>query len=640
MNVSDGGSWQPPEPPEPPGGAQPPPPPTGPAGGFAPPSFDPPTTEVVIEPLPSASSGGGRSRGKLVAAVVGAAAIVAAGVFAATRVSGDSGSGGASTPEAAANDFLDALDQEDVLGLVDVLLPGERDTFRQPMQDLVKELTRLEVLSDNADLSKIGGVDIAITDRHVEVEETNADDIVNVSITAKAAATVKGEELPIGKWIRDSIGEKDMSELDTTSDPEEDTFPVTVVRKDGRWYLSLFYSIAESARHGADDPDIPEKGVALKGADTPEAAMDTMIKAAADLDLATVIGALNPNEAEALQRYAPLFLDDAQAEADKADVKIDISDTKYEVTGSGDTRHVSISAFKAAVSTSDESASAELDDGCLIVKGTDDNGDEQTFDTCKDFATNFPDSTGVDADQLKDVQDTVKQVLSDYSNPGFTVKQVGGKWYLSPIATGFDQLLALSKALTRSEIEDVVDKFQEMVETAEDNGGEFELPNLDDYTRSGGWTTVPDSAPLETVPSDTEAVPSTVPEDSTSSTEADPATTCYGETEATTAAQCFANLVSSGQIEPSSVPWYFQHPECGAADAYWAGQYYSLPDAEFVQLINQVAPCFQALVTNGTMDEFAVPPEIQHPECLKGINPYRTDVGDEVFDDFLTCAIN
>ena len=40
--------------------------------------------------------------------------------------------------------------------------------------------------------------------------------------------------------------------------------------------------------------------------------MDNLINAAAGLDLAKVIGALNPNEFEALQRYAPLFLDDAQ----------------------------------------------------------------------------------------------------------------------------------------------------------------------------------------------------------------------------------------------------------------------------------------------------------------------------------------
>jgi hypothetical protein len=373
--------------------------------------------------------------------------------------------------------------------------------------------------------------------------------------------------------------------------------------------------------------------------------MDTVIKAAAGLDLASVIGALDPNEFEALQRYAPLFLDDAQSDLDQADVKIDISDTKYDVTGSGDTRHVKISAFKAAVSTDGASASAELKDGCLIIKGTDDNGEEQTVDTCKDLATELPDSTGVDADQLKDLQDTLKKVFADYSNPGSTVQRVDGKWYLSPIATGFDQLLAVSKALTRSEIEDVVDKFQQLIETAEDNGGSLDLPNIDDYTRGNDQgTTATSIAPDETIPSNItfDTLPSTVPSESsaTSSTEVDPAQACYGETEATPAAQCFASLVSSGQIEQSSVPWYLQHPECGAADANWSGQYYGLPDADFVALVNRVAPCFQALVKNGTMDEFDVPPEMMHPECLNGRNPYGGKAGDPTLDDFMKCALN
>ena len=56
------------------------------------------------------------------------------------------------------------------------------------------------------------------------------------------------------------------------------------LRKDGRWYLSAFYSIAETLRHEADAPDIPAEGVALNGGDSPEAAMDNLINAAAGLD--------------------------------------------------------------------------------------------------------------------------------------------------------------------------------------------------------------------------------------------------------------------------------------------------------------------------------------------------------------------
>ena len=93
------------------------------------------------------------------------------------------------------------------------------------------------------------------------------------------------------------------------------------MEEDGRWYLSLFYTSAESAREEAGDEDIPEEGVTPDGGDSPEAAMDAILDAVEDLDLEAMIAALDPDEMQALQRYAPLFLDDAQAELDEAGVR-------------------------------------------------------------------------------------------------------------------------------------------------------------------------------------------------------------------------------------------------------------------------------------------------------------------------------
>lgn len=627
--MSDGG-WQPPEP----GDAAPSPPA---AGDLPPPTIEQPTIEQPTTEYPTAAAApSGRSRGKVIAAAVGAVAIIGAGVFAITRISGDSGSGGASSPEAAANDFLDALDQEDVLGLVDVLLPGERDTFRQPMQDLVSELTRLEVLDDEADLSSVAGVDLQVTDRHVEQHDTNVDDIVNVEITAKIGGSLKGEQLPIGDWVRDAIGDKDLSELDDTADPEEDSFPITAVRHDGRWYLSAFYSIAENARHEDGDPAIPDRGVPLAGGDSPEAAMDNLLRGAAELDLASVIGSLNPNEFESLQRYAPLFIADAQDELDQADAKITLGDTGYDVSGTGDTRHVNITAFSMDVTAEDQTANVRLEDGCLVVDNAEAGAED--YDSCKNggYLTQIPDleTTGVDEQQIRDLQDTLRRIFADYENPGFTVKRVDGKWYVSPMATGFDQLLAVSTVLTRDEIEDVIDQVRDIVDTVEENGGFDEsLPAVPDYSRpdsstpttEGSLSTIPEgTAPSDTGPSTTEA-----------SSAAD---ACYAEDDPQSAANCFTGLVGSGEIEASEVPWYLRGIECGAADAYWSGDYYSLADAEFVALVNQVAPCFQALVASGEMSEFDLPPEIAHPECLKDRNPYAPDAEDQVLDDFLDCA--
>jgi hypothetical protein len=78
--------------------------------------------------------------------------------------------------------------------------------------------------------------------------------------------------------------------------------------------------------------------------------------------------------------------------------------------------------------------------------------------------------------------------------------------------------------------------------------------------------------------------------------------------------------------------------ECGAADANWSGNYDTLDDAAFIALVNQIAPCFQDLVSRGEMSADDLPPELTHPECLNGRNPYALDQDDPAFDAFFDCV--
>ena len=144
------GSGQPAPPPWQPGG--PSVPPTFP-GQFAPPGqqwYLPPTQPVynptggtpnydttINTVLAPGAQPPRRSRGKMIGALVGVIAILGAGTFAFTQLRSNDSSGGASKPEEVGNKLVTALGNEDVLGAIDLLLPGERDTFRQPMIDLV-----------------------------------------------------------------------------------------------------------------------------------------------------------------------------------------------------------------------------------------------------------------------------------------------------------------------------------------------------------------------------------------------------------------------------------------------------------------------------------------------------------------------
>lgn len=597
--MSDGGvSWQPPTP-----------------GGFGPPTA--PVPQVTPEPAPPRS----RSRGKVIAAGVGAVAIIAAGTFAVTRISADSSSGGAASPEDAGMALLDAIDDEDVLAMADLLLPGERTTLRDPAVDLVDELRRLEVLSDGASLSKIDGIDLVVTDRSVAAVPTNVEDIVNVRIGAAVAGSVDGEQLPIGDWIRDAT-DTDFSEIQEDAEaPDPAEFEITTVEAGGRWYLSLFYTAAEAMRKSAGSPDIPAEGVTPHGGDEPEGAIDAILDGVEAGDLEPIIAALDPNELQALQRYAPLFLDDAQAAIDEAvgdvsDLDYSISDREYRVEGDGDRRSVFVEGFTVTVSAEGETATASFHDGCLVAEA-----DGESIDSC-DVLGETPDLGDIfeDPQPVEDLLASIEDTFADYEAPGIIVSRVDGEWYLSPMATVSDNVLAVIRSLSRDEIEALQDKITNAVDVFDELVVDIEqdLPQLDDFELPGGDDTVVEE------PTDDSVAP-------------DPAEDCYVVDDPAEAASCFQELVDSGAIEPAAMPFFLRFPDCGLADSMWSGDYYALPDDEFVALVEEAAPCFQAHVTAGDIEDYDLPYEIADPQCLAGRNRYAA-TDDDYLDTFDDCV--
>lgn len=608
------------------------PPPAGSAETPVPPSSTPPAPpgpDVTPEATPPDQP---RSRAKLVVGVVAVAALVGAGVFAISRMAG-SDAGGAESPEDAVRAFFDALDGEDALGAIDVLLPGERESLRDPAAELVDELRRLEVLSEDADASDVGGIDLQFQLDEVDVSETNVDDIVNVAVSGESSVTVDGEELPIGDLILDNV-EIDQSELDTEQRTEEFDLPLTAVRDDGRWYVSAFYTLAETIRREAtvegEALDIPAEGLPAVGGDRPEDAIDNLIDATQRLDVAAIIASLNPDEFEALQRYAPLFLDDAQeAIAEQDDFEISIDDPVYDVSGSGDTRSISIAELHARITGEGEAATIDYADGCWIVAAQ-----EERFDSCN-LGDQLPQLDEIldNPEPVQDFLDVAQAAFDDYENPGIIVEQVDGQWYLSPMATAAEQFFALSGALDREEIDELVEAGERAVDATLDESLDFDLGvDSDDFLD-------PSEGPVDTIEEPVETLTTDVPvtEDATATRAADE---CYGEIEADAAAACFRTLIDAGEIPAESVEIQMRHPECGLAEAFWAGEYYGLPDAEFARLTAAAAPCFQALLASGELNAGDLPYELSHPQCLEGRNWYTamSDEDDVYVDRFLDCV--
>jgi hypothetical protein len=544
---------------------------------------------------------GKRSRGKVVGGLVAVLALVGAGGFAVSKIVAGN-DGGAANPTEVGTRLMDALSAEDALGVVDLLLPGERDMMRQPLIDFVENLKRLDIVDTSASLDKVGGLDLVFDDVQVEPTATNVDDVSDIRITATGTASVDGASVPIGSLLIDEAFGGERPDLDSEPEESDLDWKLATVKHDGRWYLSAFYSIAENARNRGDD--IPETALVPRGAETPEGAVQAIFDAVDDLDLEALIADLNPNEAGALQRYAPLFIDDAHNGIDDLDAKISFSDVKLSVSGDGDRRVVGIDGFSMTADTGDQHVTVESKDGCVVMT-TSDSTTDTTVDTCAGGSSIDTALGTLGLDENEDVQALVKTVqdaFSDVGPTGITVQKVDGKWFVSPVGTVADVLLAELGALDKGELSDIIDGFKKVSESIGETmfGSDGGLPIGDDGSGDAGEFDA-----------------------------------CFNETEYQAYASCIKAGLEDGSIDPTSVAPYFRFDECGVGELYWNGDVYSMTDEEFTEFAAGAAPCFQQKVADGTITEFELPYELSRPDCLEGRNWYNVadqDYVDRVFD--------
>jgi hypothetical protein len=588
--------------------AQPtPPPPPGFGTAFVP--HDSPPIATVVP----AGTAGKRSKGKVIGGLIAVVALLGAGGFAVSKiVAGDDG--GASSPSEVGTQLMDSLAAEDALGVVDLLLPGERETMRQPLIDFVDHLKRLKVVDESADLGKVGGIDLSFQDVQVETTATNVDDISDIHITGTGTASVDGAKVPIGDLLIDKAFDGERPDLDSEAQTTDIDWNLATVERDGRWYLSAFYSIAENARHGAGE--IPAVGVPLNGSDTPEDAVRTMLDAITDLDLEGLIGSLNPNEAEALQRYAPMFLDDASNSIDQVDPGIQISDMKFSVNGSGDRRSVTVDAATIKAGTGDDAVTVEKKDGCVTMT----HGDEVT-NTCDGANSIDAAIAGLGLGENSDLKafiTTVQNAFSDMKPVGITVQKVGGQWYVSPVGTFADVLLAALAALDNQELTAIIDAAVKL------SGSVLTGGLLGDTSLAGSS----DSGNSDTGNSDT---------GNSDTGDATGFEKCFAASDYATYSACIAAGVSDGSIDPTILPPYDRFTDCGVGEQYWNGDVYSMTDEAFTAFAIANAPCFKKYVDDGTISEFELPYELARPDCLEGRNWYNVTEQDYV-DRVVSCA--
>jgi hypothetical protein len=363
----------------------------------------------------------------MVPVVVGLGLVAGGGLYGVSALSG--GSEGADSPTAAVEQLFVAVDNEDVLGVLDALTPAERNVMVAPMQQMASEFQRLGIAGEGMSLAKIDGVDIDIQGLQLEAEPLT-DDIVAVYITGGTiSGSIDPGQLPIGDALADVIEEasgEPLGEVESPPIEREDLASdaaIVAIRRNGGWGVSLGYTIAEAARAGSGAPLPSFDGqVAPIGGDTPEAAIEGMMDALDDGDLEAMIGHLDPEEAAALYDYAPLFLDDSAESAEAVRDALDITDLQVKASGAGDRRRVEITAMSANVSVDGDSASLDWDGECLVVESS-----SETVDTCE--LDNEP--GGIESFGFSQASQGVR----------LTVHQVDGRWYVSPLGSILDLMV-------------------------------------------------------------------------------------------------------------------------------------------------------------------------------------------------------
>lgn len=471
----------------------------GPAG----PGGEPPTAPPPPPPPPAApgavtltSESMVRSGGigaRMAAGVLGLGLLIGGVAFAATQVGGDAGAG---DPEAAVRDMFDAISDEDVLGLLATLDPGERDVISRPVEQLFDELERLEVLDDSFRLDGIDGIDLEFEDLAFRTEPVR-DDLVRVYLTGGTASyAVDTDEIPVGDFLVDTfdrfgveyegIQESDSDALDP--DQVGETFVVVRDTGDG-WNVSLGYTAVEVARERAG-AQVPVAGAGLTaiGAASPEAAVEGLLQAAVAIDIEGVVARLSPDELRAVHDYWPALVDDADLPtSDDVEAEIELADLELRSTTDGDRGQVFIDSIGVDVVTEDFSGGGTIARGCIEVRGdVRERMEEEDIDLpdgpiCQDDIEDIlEDATGdigVSPFGFGGLGGLTRLGPDDVDAPtlGITVVRVDGAWFVAPLGTFADVGLAMLETLEREDLDAMVDAVEEFLGGFETSfGGGFD----------------------------------------------------------------------------------------------------------------------------------------------------------------------
>jgi hypothetical protein len=383
-------------------------------------------------------------------------------------VTGRQGQSGAASPTEVAEKLVKAIEDSDVLGVIDLMHPGERELLQDAFLDGAKELDRLGVIKKSSESQSTKLSEFRIENLDIQ-ERCIADDICNISLTGYISGDVDGQT-PLGEVFRNSSAFEDIETVEDLieevtgsrdssirEDFEDITF--TTIKFEGRWYASIGFTLAELIREDSSTLE-NDSGLLAFGKESPEEAVDSFFRAIEIFDVRGVVEQLDPREFSPAQRYAELFVKSLnrsiQDQISNTDFDWDITKITTEVVKkSSSTAQVRIKDFSIRIEEQDYyEGRTEIeidvthsgDDVRLLVSA---NGESEQY-RLKDFINDEISKSIVESDYEEFLQ-TFMSV---------TTHKREGKWFVSPISSVLRTVLEILGYLEQDDVRRLLDKLE------------------------------------------------------------------------------------------------------------------------------------------------------------------------------------
>lgn len=381
-------------------------------------------------------------------------------------ITGRQGQSGAASPTEVGERLVTAIEESDILGVIDIMDPGERDLLRETFVDGAKELDRLGVIKKSSkSQSKILHYQI----RNIAIrEECISEDICNVFLTGNISGSLNRQSV-LGDTFRNSTSFEDVETVqdliykltnikNTSVQQNFKNVMFTSIKRDGRWYASIGFTYAELIR-GESQSLGNGPGLLPSGKETPEEAVDSLFRAIEIFDVRGIVQDLDPREFAPAQRYAELFVKSLQrtlqSRYSNSDFRWDITELKTEVIEkSSSSAQVRIKELSIQIKSWDWYYETETrTDIDITHSGGDIRLTIRTNDQTKTFQLTDLINDGINKSIVEPkFAEFVKYFLS------ITTYKRDGEWFVSPVSTISKTVLNMFKYLDQDDVRRLLDR--------------------------------------------------------------------------------------------------------------------------------------------------------------------------------------